>query len=905
MFLRGGGYGIAGLAWDSYLSVDVANARLGSATIQTGDRIRSVQNRTVFRDADLRGVLRASDSDSLWIEIERIDYEIALPLTPEQIEQDEIPAALRGPYRVVAIDDRAIIGDMHLADMGAWMRSHDDQPAVFTVRIPEYSIQGQAMRVRRPGPILPVVVLVFTLGVVFLSLMRGRSEVMARRRRLWHSVGLSAASGGVLIAFLIWHDGFLADPVLLPFGLVAITLWRPLSMSLHQLPRGELTVTSARFVRLGTALPCAIVLLAAIYGWSRTIPDVFGTPLDGFVFDQMRLLVLVAAVVAVLYHASDLTLHALFMRSIRGRPKTAGEMIPWISMVLAAFAVLSSIIAASAAPEQFVERGYVVHLGILVGIQWLGDLTLLPQKTPSQPLESENVAIIPPHRFLEDARDRLGLRYPCFAVCLPSNSVLLSLNSDQHDEFETDSVSDFDDESLPMSPLASELVSEKLEGLLELLESEGGMFPHFKVIRGSDEDVDDPFDGMDRTVGVSLVLPIDAPRQAEDTVRVYLVNRLPEEQDFPDPLPEGSEVTSWAGQLSRNLVAWNELRAVAAVEALALIKVAQLADPPTPQAPVTHEPAQPAPSEQAAGGESGSNGRADRGSAAALYHLLAGSESAYPVNDPEAAHEGLCALVSPFLDSRGPMAIVGPSGSGKEFLARLIHTRTAPDQPFMILDCGALPPAVVMAELFGESDVPGQLEVSSGGIQCIRGLSNCPDDIIQEVLEGTRKEDARAVLLERGSDSKLAGSLERAVDEAVLVVPPLTDRPEWVLRAATYYLHRHAMAHGRVVTGFGEAAREWLATQTWPANYHDLIGTVRRAVLRGNTQTVTLADFAVTEPRSEPTGNLVAAIEDVEKHAVLSALEEANGNKSAAARSLGMKRTTFLRKLAKYGLDAG
>ena len=903
MFVRGGGYGIAGLAWDSYLSVDVANARLGSATIQAGDRIRSVQTRTVFRDADLRGVLRASDSDTLWIEIERIDYEIALPLTPEQIEQDEIPAALRGPYQVVAIDDRAIIGDMHLADMGAWMRSHDNQPAVFTVRIPEYSIQGQAMRVRRPGPILPVVVLVFSLGVVILSLMRGRSEVMARRRRLWHSVGLAAASGGGLVAFLIWHDGFLADPVLLPFGLVAITLWRPLSMSLHQLPRGDMTVTSARFVRLGTALPCAIVLLAAIYGWSRTIPNVFGTPLDGFVFDQMRLLVLVAAGVAVLYHASDLTLHALFMRSIRGRPKTAGEMIPWVSMVLSAFAVLSCIIAASAAPEQFVERGYVVHFGILVGIQWLGDLTLLPQRTPSQPLESENVAIIPPHLFLEDARDRLGLHYPCFAVCLPQTSVLLSLNSEGDGiDDEAEEIIELADEG-PSNPLVAQLVNEKLEGLLELLESEGGMFPRYKVIRGSDEDVDDPFDGMEQTVGVSLVLPIDAPPQAEDTVKVYLVNRFPEEQDFPDPLPDGSEVTNWAGQLSRNLVAWNELRAVAAVETLGLIEAAPPSEALRAQTPVvtnsklTKSDVPPA--------EASDNGQASRRSEAALYHLLAGNESAYPVNDPEAAHPGLCDLIAPFIDSQGPMAIVGPAGSGKEFLARLIHARTRSERPFMILDCGALPPAVVMAELFGEGDVPGQLEASSDGIQCIRGLSNCPDEIIQEVLEGIREAGARLVLLERGGDSKLEGSRERAVDEAVLVVPALRDRPNWVSKAATFYLHRLAMAHGRVVTGFGEEAEAWLAAQDWPANYHDLIGTVRRAVLRGSAQTVSLADFDTSEARSEPTGNLVAAIEDVEKQALLSALEEAKGNKSAAARTLGMKRTTFLRKLAKYGLDAG
>ena len=891
VFVRGGGYGIGGLSWDTYVTVEKSSVRLGSFTAGPGDRIRSVNDRRVFRDADLRGVLRAASSDVLWLEIERSDFEHAIPLTPELIAQDDLPQVLRGPYRVVAIDDRGIIGDMKLADMATWMRVNDNRPSVFTVSVPEWTFQGLATRVKRPGPIIPVVTLVFTLAVVGLAFLRGRTEVMARRRRLWHLLGLSSACGGVLLTFLIWHDGFLADPMLLPFGLIAISLWRPLSLALHQIPRGELIGASARFVKLGTALPATIVLLAAVYGWSRTIPDLFGTPLDGFVFDQMRLLVLVAASVSVLYHLSDVAVHAVYMRGIGSRAKHLNESIPWITMLVASLAVVTAVALASQDPEHFLEQGYVLHFGILVGIQWLGDLALLPQRATTQGIEAPVSDATNLPSYLLGAQQSLNLANPRFVCCLPEPRVMLSLPEG----------TDEDEVLGSTSALVAHPVDERLVGLLELLDSEGGMIPRYKTIRGTDELDDDPFDGLDRAVGVSLVLPLTPPKRlaATTTMRAYLVNLRSEELDFDPPQPEAEALDAWAERFTASFSTWSDLRAATAEGALTLPQAeGESLDPVVEDGPVSGGVVEP-PEQVSAPPEDG------RQWGPALQYWMAGLSDQYPIADPDLVDESLHSRIQPFSNSRGPMLVLGEVGSGREFLCRLIHELSDGVGAFVTLDCARVPQALVLAELLGEGEVPGRLAAAHSGTICIRGLAKSSENIIYEAVDAARQSDVRLALIEDSSAfaeiEELPTPIRRAVDEAVLNVPPLRGDHARMERAAQFYLHRFAMRYDRLVTTFSDHAREWLANHSWPSNYHSLIACVRDGVLRAQSGEVSISDLQgqATAPPA-PATDLAQTIEDVERQALFAALEKADGNKSAAARALGMKRTTFLRKLEKY-----
>ena len=886
MFVRGGGYGIGGLSWDSYLTIDRANTRLGAFSVAPDDHIRAVHDRPVFRDADLRGVLRGSAGDEVWLEVERADYELAIPLNPEAIEQDDLPAALRGPYQVVAIDDRRIVGDMRLADMAAWMRARDDAPTIFTISVPEYSVQGWVRRVRRPGPILPVVVLVFTLAVAGLSILRARSEVMGRRRRLWHLVGLSSISGGVLLAFLFWHDGFLADPVLLPFALISLCAWRPLSLALHQMPRGSISGRANRFVWLGAALPAAIVLLAGLYGWSRTIPDLFGTALDGFVFDQMRSLVLVAAGLCVLYHAVDVGVHGRFIRAIRGRPKQLNESVPWVAMLLSSFAIVSAIVSASTDPAAFLERGYVVHLGILVGLQWVGDLALLPQPTTTQGIEARPEERLDLVDALLQAQTLLDLDEPELACRLSGADVTLRLVEDEDEQVEL--------EAVPMD--------ERLSGLIELLDSEGGMFPRYKTIRGGAELGDDPFEGMALTVGVSLVLPL-VPSDGEDReVGVYLVNRLDDDAEFAPGPPAVEQLGPWMESFRAHHNVWSDVRAHAAEGALAFEP--NESEPPAP-APAAPPPVQAPPPRAPDATAPRMAVRPDLEAALRYWSLEA--EARYPLADPTVLDQLEPEDLQSFASSRGAMLLLGPVGSGRELRARMIHRLSGLPGAFITLDCGALPPALVPVELAGEDDLPGRLAAADEGTMCIRGLSACPDEVISDALQAVRDHGCRLILIE-STDNKgaLAEPILRAVDEAIHTVPSLEGDTERIHTGALGLLHDLAMRHGKVVTGFDEQALAWLADQPWPANYLSLRSTVRDAVLKcdGAVISVGLLGAGESIPIDDGAPSLSDTMHDVEKAVLFKALDAAHGNKSEAARSLGMKRTTFLRRLNKYLAEA-
>jgi hypothetical protein len=533
--LRGGGYGIGGLSWDSQLNIQRSNIRLGSVTVLAGDRIHSVHTRRVHRDADLRGVLRSLPEIDLWLEVERRNFEVAVPLTPEAIESDDLPAVLRGPYQVVAIDGDEIRGDMNLNAMAFWMGRAGGTPSVFTVSVPDYTFEGPAQRVRRPGPIIPVVLLVFTLGAVLLARLRLRAEVMGNRRRHWGLVGLAAALGGILLAFLSWHDGFLADPYLLPFGLIALCAWRPVSLFLHQQARGELMGPNARFFRLGIGLPMAVLALAALFGWLRTLPGLTEAPLDGYIYDQLRTLVLLGTAGVALYHMVDLTLQAA----------GPGFRKRGISMIAAGAVILAACIGASLNLSGFLAGGYVPYLAGLVCAQWLGDLTLLPGRAAIGPALRPLGAADDLAGHLVGAAEELDLDAPAFACRLRQGEVMLQL--ERHSDLDT---------------LTPEPIEEGLLGLLDLLDAEGGMFPR----RDSD-----PFEGLDRELGIALILPLTRPggNQSDIVLRAYLIGRK-KNTTGGAPQIRAETLESWRQQFESTAGIWTELLAAAALGALTL-----------------------------------------------------------------------------------------------------------------------------------------------------------------------------------------------------------------------------------------------------------------------------------------------------------------------------------------------
>ncbi|MBN1945258.1 MAG: sigma 54-interacting transcriptional regulator [Bradymonadales bacterium] len=965
---RGGGYGIGGLTWDNHLTVTRSSLRLDGMTVLPGDHIRYIYldgRRKVHRDADLRGALRALGSDQVFIELARPNWEIAVPLTPEAIARGDLPAVLRGPFQVTAVDGRRISGVLDIRGMAEWMAMNGDQPALFTVSVPEEPIVGMAHRVKRPGPVLPVVILILALGAVVLAHIRARSEVMSRVRRRWNLLGLTLALGGVLLAFLTWHDGFLADPALIPLALVALMVWRPLSLFVHQSRGWQPLGSPAPFARLGMAIPPAVLLLASFYGWIRTIPGLWGARLDGFVLDQLRDLILLGALLTVLYHLVDIGLYAAQLKRLQ--KEEALRLAPsWLGTLVSSLFLVTAVVSLAVHSTQFFDGGWVPHLAGLVAVQWLGDMVALPIRTEVSPL-----AIFMGPRpdlvtQLEEAARMLELADPQYAIRFHGGSVSLRLPTPMdHASLSTDGA----------FKLIPEELDEKVSGLLELLDAEGGMFPRYKTIKGGDEVRENPFDGLERSVGVELALPLQPPgaKQEVNDLRVHLISRRPEGSDKVLLPPSSEALESWQRQFFSHPEIWPELRAAAAQGALTLMArtaaTSQQADTAlaigkTPEGIPVMGPrqtpdgigvatprktpegipvmgtrktpegipvmglrktpdgtrvmgARKTPEQievsSAHGGSkpalttSTSQQETQRLKQAALLHdrqtLLS---SLYPIGEPDLVSEEQIKLLQAHQDEQ-ILVIRGEYGSGREFSARLLHRLTDNSAECVAMDCSLIPQALVLAELAGEADCPGRLALAENGTMIIRNLSLLEPDLAGQVLQAALRGPERLVLLDR-SESRPKGKaplrpLPVPKDAGLIELPPLRERPDDIERAARYYLHQWAMSLGRVTTGFSPDALEWLKHQEWPTNYHSLISCLRDTVARGTGATIDRTDLS--ESRTVPAvgEDFESRLEEVERSALMEALEKAQGNKSQAARLLGMKRTTFIRKLARYHIE--
>ena len=680
----------------------------------------------------------------------------------------------------------------------------------------------------------------------------------------------------------------MANRPLLPFGLLALCLWRPLSLFVHHDYRGQLHVSTSRYFRLGVLLPALILLLAALYGWLQTLPELTGTQLDGFVFDQLRLLILVAAGITVMYHIADVLIHAAHLKN-RSRHDPSRTSPMWIASLFGSLFVVSGLVAAANDLPAFMAGGYTIHLGGLVAVQWLGDLAALAKRTEPERFVDVFAPRPSVERLLEDAQKKLRLSNPQYVCRFPLGSVVLSLSTD-HEEGEK-------------PRLVPSALGDKLAGLIELLDAEGGMLPRYKVVRGIGEASYDPFEGLDRSVGVEVVLPLTTARRGSsdrnsdssageesDGFSAHLVNRRSSDAEWPPPPLNVEALKQWEDLFEANPETWRDLQASASKNALVLARMSA----PAGQDNDVAEP---------------STSPRDR---AILKYYADVVNDRYPIDEPNILSDELLEQVERHAASDSPMLILGEIGVGRGLTARWIHKISDWTGEFVELNCGTIPEPLLIPELTGSDDISGRLDAAAEGTICVRGLSTFCEETQKQALDLIVAANTRLIVIEAESVSDVEGELriiQQAVDEAILNLSPLRERPQDIERAAQYFLHHHAMSNRRVVTSFAEEALQWLRTQEWPSNYHDLNVTVLDAVLRCGSDQICGSDLVPTDPRAAAVTalsdemDLAEHLEEVERQAVIRAMERSDGNKSQAARLLKMKRTTFIRKLAKHAPD--
>jgi DNA-binding NtrC family response regulator len=311
------------------------------------------------------------------------------------------------------------------------------------------------------------------------------------------------------------------------------------------------------------------------------------------------------------------------------------------------------------------------------------------------------------------------------------------------------------------------------------------------------------------------------------------------------------------------------------------------------------------------------------------------SRSVAPIGTSRVWQEALrmAEMVAP---TDSTVLITGESGTGKEVIARYIHELSGRhDDPFLSINCGALPESLLESELFGHvkgsftgavKDKTGLFAAASGGTFFLDEIGETTAATQVKLLRVLQQREvipvgatesipinARVVaatnreLEEEIKRGRFRGDLYYRLNVIALHLPPLRQRVDDIPLLAEHLLGRVATQRGEAPKGLSEAARDAMQRYGWPGNVRELENALERAVIlsTGTTIDVSALPARVVERRTEA---LVAertpstpTLEAIERAYIAWVLRNESGNKSRAAEVLGIDPSTLYRKLARYG----
>ena len=305
-------------------------------------------------------------------------------------------------------------------------------------------------------------------------------------------------------------------------------------------------------------------------------------------------------------------------------------------------------------------------------------------------------------------------------------------------------------------------------------------------------------------------------------------------------------------------------------------------------------------------------------------------------------------LIAKVAPTDSTVLLLGESGTGKELVARSIHVQSRRAQgPFVPVNVGALPETLMESELFGyvrgaftgaTAERAGLVEAADGGTLFLDEIGDMPLATQVKLLRtiernevrrlgdnATRVVDLRVIaathrdLRAEAAAGRFREDLFWRLNVVTIELPPLRERPEDIGLIASYFLAREARLQGRDPLQFSPEAMELMQRYTYPGNVRELENAVRHAVTLSEGHVIRAADLPteIRTPRLLPSGDGSRAedgapapatdrdgwsLADVERDHIRRVLARHRGNATAAARQLGISRTTLWRKLREYGL---
>lgn len=291
----------------------------------------------------------------------------------------------------------------------------------------------------------------------------------------------------------------------------------------------------------------------------------------------------------------------------------------------------------------------------------------------------------------------------------------------------------------------------------------------------------------------------------------------------------------------------------------------------------------------------------------------------------------LIAQVGP---SDANVLITGEHGTGKEIVARLLHTASPRARmPLVAVNAGGLPEGTFESEIFGHvkgaftdarTDRIGRFELANGGTLFLDEIANVPirqQAKLLRVLETgelervgssqTRRVDVRILSATNAQlhDEAKAGNFREdllfRINTVEIHLPALRDRREDIPLLAAHFLNRNRARYRKQMSGFTPAAMQQLMQYPWPGNVRELEHTVERAVLLCRGDEIEPSNLAIAGARPSTSFESISenmSIDEVESLLIKKVLRRCDGNISQAAEALGLSRSALYRRIEKYGL---
>lgn len=306
--------------------------------------------------------------------------------------------------------------------------------------------------------------------------------------------------------------------------------------------------------------------------------------------------------------------------------------------------------------------------------------------------------------------------------------------------------------------------------------------------------------------------------------------------------------------------------------------------------------------------------------------------------------EKMFRILARVAQSAHPVLILGESGTGKEMVARAIHANgPGAGKPFVPVDCGSLAPTLIESELFGHvkgaftgahraSD--GLLVAAGSGTVFLDEIAELPLDLQAKLLRALQEKEVRPLggthtlpirarilaathqdlgaMVEHG---KFRRDLYYRLNVVKLTLPPLRERKEDIPLLAAHFLERNSREMERPFRLSADTLA-YLMEYVWPGNVRELSNAVDRACNLSSGEVIEMGEMTTSirdswmqasaarreRPAELPLSGGVETLAEMEKRAILTTLEQVNGDKLLAARLLDIGKTTLYRKLKEYGV---